>query len=110
MHAHSCLPDAYQLVTLLDNYTHGPVTRVICTSLLVQNTFVFDMSLKRLQVFGHLILRYHSLGVTQTFREKRLQTATIQDHTLRADLNTDLKEGWQDGRGRGGKPGKGAPG
>ena len=55
MHAHSCLPDAYQLVTLLDNYTHGPVTRVICTSLLVQDTFVFDMSLKRLQVSGHLI-------------------------------------------------------
>jgi hypothetical protein len=41
---------------------------------------------------------------------KRIQTATAQGHVVRADLNKVLEEGWQDGRGRGGKPGEGAPG
>ena len=43
-------------------------------------------------------------------REKWLPRATAQDHVVRADLSKLLKEGWQDGRGRRGKPGKGAPG
>lgn len=46
----------------------------------------------------------------QALREKWLPRATAQDHVVRADLSKLLKEGWQDGRGRRGKPGKGAPG
>ena len=65
---------------------------------------------KRLQVFGHLEVLGLGRVSPKLLWEKWVPRATAQNHVVRADLNKVMEEGGQDGRGRGGKPGEGAPG